>query len=365
MQFALINHGKEASLTMNNPNIFRDFATKELAQDAALAYILAWADPRHKNSKSALNALGEDLLYALLNKTKKVANDITIEKVKVATQDNRIDISVRINDSVFLIIEDKVHTSAHTNQIERYKASAEESKTESGNPWKPISAVYLKTGNECKADNSPHADGLFFRPDLLAVLNRHTDTGNDIINEFRQHLQRLEDKTNSFSDLRVTDWSWEGHKGYFGKLETKIKADELWWGYASNPAGGSLIFYWNNKNWRNRMQECNPFLQIDHLAGFFVRVWKKGGEKVYSDTLWKVLEKTEACAESIAGIHVKKPKRFGAGYAANAAQIYFDGDDLNSGGGYYIATKDDGTIDLNATAARIKKAEQLLDSICK
>jgi len=348
---------------MNRPNLFSDFATNELAQDAVLAYILAWADPEHKN-KSELNALGEDMLRALLSET-KIDSNINLEGVQVATQDNRMDISVRINDTAFLIIEDKVHTGAHSDQIQRYKSIAEGFKTESGEPWHPICAVYLKTGNECKADHSKHADAFFFRADVLDVLNQRAGIDNDIVAEFRQHLQKLHDNTESFLRKPFADWPWEAHQGYFGQLEDSIKADEQWWGYTANPAGGSLIFYWHKNAWHNQADGWKPFLHIDHLAGFFIRVWREDGEKVYSDTLWKVLEKAEFCAKNIAGINVQKPQRFGSGYAANAAQIYFDGDDLDGGSGYYIVTKDGGSIDLDATFARLEKAEELLAAMCK
>lgn len=348
---------------MNRPNLFSDFATNELAQDAVLAYILAWAAPNHKD-KPELNALGEDMLRALLRET-KIDADVGLENVQVATQDNRMDISVRINDTAFLIIEDKVHTGAHSDQILRYKTIAEEFKTESGEPWHPICAVYLKTGNECKGDHSKHADAFFFRADLLDVLGRHASIKNDIVVEFHQHLQKLHDNTESFLRKPFADWPWEAHQGYFGQLEDRIKADEQWWGYTANPAGGSLIFYWHKNAWRNQEDGWKPFLHIDHLAGFFIRVWREDGEKVYSDTLWNVLEKAESCAKNIAGINVKKPQRFGSGYAANAAQIYFDGDDLGSGSGYYIVTKGDGSINLDSTLARHEKAEELLVAMCK
>ncbi len=47
------------------PNLF-DFATKKLAQDAVIAHMMSWANP--KNSHSILHALGIKLLKSLLKK---------------------------------------------------------------------------------------------------------------------------------------------------------------------------------------------------------------------------------------------------------------------------------------------------------
>ena len=51
---------------ITTPNLF-DYATKELAQDAALAYILAWAHPSYQNKQHRpLNELGTGMLRAML-----------------------------------------------------------------------------------------------------------------------------------------------------------------------------------------------------------------------------------------------------------------------------------------------------------
>ena len=50
---------------MTIPNLY-EFATKELAQDATIAYILAWADPTYRKSHPSLHALGTELLRSLL-----------------------------------------------------------------------------------------------------------------------------------------------------------------------------------------------------------------------------------------------------------------------------------------------------------
>ena len=187
---------------MTTPNLY-EFATKELAQDATIAYILAWADPKYRKSHPRLHALGTELLRSLLL-TQGVGlpliQTLHIEtQVVVKTKRDRIDILVRINEDqnanrIILIIEDKVSTTEHSNQIKRYKKAVR--KKYSGR-YDHLVAVYLKTGN-VSGEELPPKDkcGHFLRRDLLDVLNKFQDTKNTIVDDFRTHLQRWEDDAN-------------------------------------------------------------------------------------------------------------------------------------------------------------------------
>ena len=189
---------------MTTPNLY-DFATKELSQDATIAYILAWADPKYRNSHPQFHDLGTKLLRSLLLTQKQ--NLPIIKTLQIETQVTlwikaqvvRIDILVRINvdqntDRIILIIEDKVGTKEHSNQIKYYKEAVE--KRYSGS-YDHLVAVYLKTGNVSKEELPPKdICGRFLRRALLDVLNEFQDTQNTIVDDFRIHLQRREDDTN-------------------------------------------------------------------------------------------------------------------------------------------------------------------------
>ena len=179
---------------MTIPNLY-EFATKELAQDATIAYILAWADPTYRKSHPSLHALGTELLHSLLW-TQEVDLPL-IETLHIKTQAEKIDILVQINtdknaNRIILLIEDKVSTTEHSNQIERYKEIAE--KKYSGS-YDRLVTVYLKTGNVSKEELPPKDKcGHFLRRDLLDVLNGFQDTKNVIVDDFRTHLQRRDDR---------------------------------------------------------------------------------------------------------------------------------------------------------------------------
>lgn len=207
----------------NTPNIY-EFATSELSQDATIAYILAWADPKYRESHPRLHALGTKLLRSLLW-TQEVDLPL-IETLYVETQVKRIDILVQINtdkntNRIILLIEDKVSTSEHSNQIERYKETAEEIYSGS---YDHLVAVYLKTGNTSKEELPPKDKcGHFLRRDLLDVLNKFQDTKNVIVDDFRTHLQRWEDDANRKRDSFVSRAKELGVEDLFVDIEKMFK----------------------------------------------------------------------------------------------------------------------------------------------
>ena len=113
---------------MNKPNLY-DFATSELSQDATLAYMLAWAAPGHHQQHPQhpeLNRLEEDLLRCLVaaaadgrGRQDDPLHGRNIETLKVGTQRDHMDVWAEINNTVFLIVEDKTETSEHSNQMAR------------------------------------------------------------------------------------------------------------------------------------------------------------------------------------------------------------------------------------------------------
>ena len=189
------------------PNYFT-FATNERAQDAIIAYILDWAKPEYRQSHPTFHEMGVAMLKALLKTIfddrdesviptietvqadiiQRLINDVdSIRSLVVETQVEHIDILVRINeeseDGIILLIEDKVSTKEHSNQIEWYIDAI---KTKF--PDRVIVPVFVKTGNtSITALPNLEKCGRFLRGDLLKILNQFKNTGDTIVDNFRTH----------------------------------------------------------------------------------------------------------------------------------------------------------------------------------
>src|SRR5262245_58648749 len=123
------------------PNLF-DFATSELSQDAFICWLSSWANPELKEQNRALHATATAFLDRLLGVC-KLPEPSDYRSVKVERQFNHIDVLLLINGEIAIIIEDKVNTKDHADQLRRYKEVAQEF------PNHRIAAVYLKTGDQC------------------------------------------------------------------------------------------------------------------------------------------------------------------------------------------------------------------------
>ncbi len=241
---------------MATPNLYR-FATKELAQDATIAYILEWADPENRKSYPRLHALGIKLLRSLL-RTQEV--DLPpIKTLHIETQVDRIDILVRINadkndNRIILIIEDKVSTTEHSNQIKRYKEIVKEKYS---GRYDHLVAVYLKTGNESREYLPPKDKcGSFLRRDVLDVLDGFQDTQNTIVDDFRIHLQRLEDDENRKSESFV---SRAEEYGVSGLINTVTKMFRENW-----PSSNEKYNHWGRNFRLQKRNDTGKFTRVNH-----------------------------------------------------------------------------------------------------
>jgi hypothetical protein len=89
------------------PNLFT-LATKELSQDAVIAWLLQWADPSCRDYNSELQAVAESFLRELISLQSDVPD--SIDRVEAGRQWENVDVWAEVNNSHLVIIEDKVGT---------------------------------------------------------------------------------------------------------------------------------------------------------------------------------------------------------------------------------------------------------------
>ena len=339
---------------MTLPNLY-GFATKELAQDATIAYLMAWADPAYRESHPHLHTLGTELLRSLLQTQKEVLPQI--ETLCIKTQVDRIDIVVKINageNGVLLIIEDKVNAQEGQNQIEGYKKSAAEKyRGEYGR----LVAVYLKTGNESKASLPDKKEcGRFMRRDLLDVLNKFQNTGNTIVDDFRTHLQNREDDTNSWESASYKEWGWGQWEGFYAELEHRWDGC-CGWGYIANPAGGFLGWWSGHSSIGTEDRYASLYIQIHNEPLRLTARLGSGNamDKVHAPFMYQVLKALNE--EAFDDIRIEKAGAFRGGGAAAVAAVTFDEQ------GPWLAVDSNGVVNMDATIERLRRLEELLEKV--
>ena len=326
----------------STPNIF-DFATSELSQDAFLLWMLNWANPENKEYDDGLHETAQKFVRMLLGKD----DSFQIKSVRTYKQLNNIDVFAIINKSLSLIIEDKVNTGTHDNQLQRYK---EWVFVQSDFKNLELSCVYLKTGNESlsylKRIRQEEEYNIILRKDIIEIL-RTNNSHNNIVVDFYNHLTALEKSTNSFKELKVDNWSWDAWQGFYMELEQRleinVKTDA--WFYVSNPNGGFLGFCWH---WRS-LSNCRIYLQFEQgplciKIECYEELNRSNIRNYWSE---KVLE----YSKDVGMNDVVRPNRFGNGAYMTIAIV-----PTNSLFG-------DNIIDMNRIISYINKIERIIDHL--
>jgi len=292
---------------MSKPNIFQ-IATKELSQDGFFTWLLQWADSKNVQYNQELNKIAQNFIRILLKKS----DDFQITKVNVGRQLENIDIWAEINDDIFIIIEDKTNTQVHSNQLIRYKETAQRRCSENN---RQLICIYLKTGSESNSllrEVSESGYTIIDRTILLDFFNKYQPQ-SDIYTEFVENLNNIEKSENSYQKLPIGEWNYDSWKGFYQLLDEKIKVG--WWGYVSNPNGGFLCLWFYMKEWN----DYPVYIQIEQGDLCFKLGDVCENQSVIRNELHEIIARQ---AKKECKKEIRKPERFGKGKFMTVAIVH-------------------------------------------
>ena len=331
---------------MNKPNLF-NYATSELSQDAIICYILEWAKIENKTTNEKLYELGVNFIDSLFDISKK-EKPKTYNNIEIKKQYKNIDILCIVNNEYAIIIEDKINTKNHSNQLQRYY---EEIKKDF--KIDKILPIFFKTGDQSNYDDViSKGYSVYQRKDFLNVLNKK-EYKNDIISDYTNYLQNLEDSINSYKTTPIEQWNLDAWKGFYIELRDKLKDGN--WGYVSNLKGGFLGFWWN---WHNIKGVYGVYLQIEtkreknkYVGKIKVKLYSKTGDKVEKEIInkWKnhiLYDKN--------GIKIIKPRVVRRGKSVTVGIIENE----------FRITNDNHIIDMDKTVEFIKEIDKIKSDKC-
>lgn len=219
---------------MLHPNIF-NHATKELSQDAFILWLLEWADDKYETEPEHLVA--KEFLKALFDKS-KFALPVEVH-TKVQKQFKDIDILCEVNDEYMILIEDKVNSGAHSNQLQRYKETIEEYY-----PNHKLILIYLKTGIKVDVKHAEKNEySVFSREDFLKVLEKN-NSDNAILCNYHDYLINIENQYYRFEEKKLEEWDDYTWTGFIEAL-SKSLIDSKWDKYFKGEDTQYIHFNWN------------------------------------------------------------------------------------------------------------------------
>lgn len=322
---------------IKKPNLF-NYATCELSQDAFICWLLTWAKPEFESLDLELHECGLNLIDSFFVKHSK-KTPISIDKIEIKKQDKQIDVLCILNNKFALIIEDKTNTTNHSDQLNKYYNDV----SQRGMYLKEdIIPIYFKTGDQCSYENiEDKGYKVFHRIDFLKVLNEYNGS-NQILLDYREHLQSIQDRIVSYKTLPIKKWEWESWIGFYIELQKHLK--KCGWDYVANPSGGFLGFWWYFKE----QIDCQLYLQLEeNKLCFKIEVEDKSKRTTLRD-LW---HKNIMAKGKMFEIDLIKPKRFGLGTWMTVC--VYEGE---------YRKCNNGIINIEKTVEELKKAEKLVES---
>ena len=257
-------------------NLF-DYATSELSQDAFICWLCNWINFEESDlnqDERNLKKLATEFIENMLEGKK-----IDGKKVKILKQYNKIDVLLKIENKktneieTYIIIEDKIGTGLHNDQIEEYKKKIEEENKDKNNNEGKIITVYYKIWDQCniKEIGEKVVDKVYDRRRILELFeNYHNKTQNRIFSDYYDYLKKIEEEIKSYKQKNLKEWNHRCYIGFFKYLQDEKKdliEGGCGWGYV--PKGDFMGFWWfplnegKLKNLVNDHRNENVYLQIE------------------------------------------------------------------------------------------------------
>lgn len=293
---------------MTTLNLFK-FATSELSQDAFICWLLSWADKDYQTGSDkhkALSRLATSMLMLFFKKAGKSLPS-SIDKIVVKRQVSNIDVLCIINDTYCVLIEDKVGSLQHSDQLVRYKQFMLNGHSQTFTEDKII-PIYLQTHDQSNY-KAVLKDGFYpvTRRDLLDIFSAEQNATlqeSDIYSDYHNHLQSIEEAVQSFKSKPVNEWKKRAWIGFFQHLQFYLGEGN--WKYVANKSGGFMGFW----AFKQTVDDIAIYLLLEQdKVCFKVSVPSSKGYSKIRNELYKLF-KTEA---SEFDLKVTKPKRFGSG----------------------------------------------------
>ena len=191
-------------------------------------------------------------------------------KVNIKRQYQKIDVLLEIQNKtefitkgnninpivdMYVIIEDKVGTGLHSNQIERYRELISEKNEKDNGSRAKIKVVYYKIYDEDNMERLKEngVNVILGRENILELLKEYKDKiNNSIFENYHNYLSNIETDVNSYEKKNLEDWNSNCYIGFFKELKNEKnllehaigRQKDCSWGYVNNSSGGFMGMWW-------------------------------------------------------------------------------------------------------------------------
>lgn len=272
-----IRNRKEAGEMSTLKNNLFYYATKELSQDAFICWLCSHALTEADSDDLELIKCAKNLVCAFFEK--HFGSDICPEEVSLRCVERQVEhvdvlLTAEYQGKAYkIIIEDKINTSEHDNQLVKYKENLE-------NKGCNVIGIYFKTGFQSDMSNVEAAGyKLFNRSDILEILEA-CNSENAILKDYKLFWKNFEEVAQSYKSMALDKWpDWQTVNGFYDEIQSDIvNREEFWAGYGwvSNRSGG----FWGLWYGLNEDKIClekfsaNLYLQMETKWDYSLECYK-------------------------------------------------------------------------------------------
>lgn len=332
------------------PNIF-DYATSELSQDAFWGWLFKWAEKDNAQFDEHLCKCAKECLLMFLGNTSL----LNIENVEIYRQWENIDLWITVNNDYHIIIEDKIGTSEHDNQLERYKKIAKEWYENEGKQDfdTHFSFVYYKIGDITPYERNIVEKAeykLIDREQVLSIFEKY-EISNSLFNDYKEKIksiQKLQDSifNISFDEILKMDDKDAYVKSFYINLSPKLGESD--WGYVNNPNKSfyGMWWYWCSWTYGTFYFQFNEFELYIRICDVKNTNTPQDARNIAHEKVINAANKNDRFKGKI-----EKPTRFGVGNSMAIAKINQD---------LWLSTDENGFLDISKIFEKLHTLEKFL-----
>ena len=312
------------------PNLF-DYATKELSQDAFIAWLMSFAyeNTEKHDSHLVLIECAKNFLREFLSL--KNEEDVSLSCLP-QLQYNKIDVllSAKTKSKKYkIIIEDKIFSSDHDDQLQKYYQDVTASFESEG--YITVCIYFKPTFPNDLSKIEEKGYKYFGRKKILEILKKYVSkTYHNVFHDYYNHLNDFDKRIGLYQSLPLKDWDYEQVMGFFEHLSEHIIPQmemKCGYGYIDSPSGGfyGMWIYWPKYKTIDA-HDYELYLQLE-FKDEHLNICYKSSSREYDDNNIKLDRKKvdSSIREKLSSVNGKsipqeygfnKPPRYGCGFSS-------------------------------------------------
>ena len=321
---------------MTDINIFNLLSSGDI-KSSILSYIMQHANKEYQTQEKALHNISVKFLDSIFEKA-NIPKPEHYENIETNIHYLNIHVLCRINDKYYIIdyrnsnpkvpLLNNMIKNIHSDNI--------------------VMPLLFNIEDHIDGDSDIYKDHYIYRRNSILDIFLKYDGSNNIINDFIEYLQIIDNKSSQYQDISIYHWSRYSWGCFLSELKNEIP--DASWGLYRYRKDKCLLFSWD---FHRIDQNHSQFLQINHcLDQVVIKLYSHNDQLIDNQLFYKWKYNI---TQSINNINIVKSP-----YIKNNLSPCLGFIDYK-----FRATTDNNHIDLNKTVENLKEISEVMQILRK